>query len=177
MRCTKRETAVTRWRLGAELEFMASVPVSMYRMLLGGLPGVPTLLACAGKLMVAIAATWAVGASLYIISVPVSIGGVTDVVLRDSSTLSAVLVREQSWYEAQGFYGFFWLALFSGLYLMAIRAAWTGNHIALAIMSVTAFALSIVTGFSIGGAYLPAALGLVIGTLMLFASTRLRARC
>jgi len=38
---------------------------------------VPTLFACGGKLIVAIAATWAVGASLYIVSVPVSVGGVT----------------------------------------------------------------------------------------------------
>ena len=40
-----------------------------------------------GKLMVAIAATWAVGASLYILSSPVSVHGVTDLMLRDSSTV------------------------------------------------------------------------------------------
>jgi len=48
---------------------------------------------------------------------------------------------------------------------------------ALAIMSVTAVALPIVTGFSIGGVYLPAALGLFIGTLMFLSSKLLRAQC
>jgi len=107
------------------------------------------LLVRGGKLFVAIAATWAVGASLYIFS----------------------------WYEARGLWGILWLVLFSGLYLLAVRAAWRGNDIALAIMSVTAVALSIVTGFSIGGAYLPAALGLFIGALMFLSSRLLRTQC
>lgn len=159
-----------------QLEFIAPVAVSIYRMLFGGFPGVPAVLACGGKLVIAIAAIWAMGASLCVVSLPVSIGGVTDVLLRDSSTMSAILEREQSWYEAQGFYGFFWLAFFSGLFLMAIRTAWTGNYISLTSIGLTVSVLSIVTGFSIGIAYLPAAIGLLIGTLMLIASRRLRAR-
>ena len=135
------------------------------------------LLVRGGKLIVAIAATWAVGASLYIFSSPVSVHGVTGLMLRDSSTVVEVFTREQSWYEAQGLWGVLWLVFFSGLYLLAVRVAWRGNHIALAIMSVTAVALSIVTGFSIGGAYLPAALGLFIGTLMFLSSKLLRAQC
>ncbi len=135
------------------------------------------LLVRGGKLIVAIAATWAVGASLYIFSSPVSVHGVTDLMLRDSSTVVEAFTREQSWYEAQGLWGILWLVFFSGLYLLAVRVAWRGNHTALAIMSVTAVALSIVTGFSIGGAYLPAALGLFIGTLMFFSSKLLRAQC
>ena len=130
-----------------------------------------------GKLIVAIAATWAVGASLYIFSSPVSVHGVTETLLRDSSTVMEAFTREQSWYEAQGLWGILGLVLFSGFYLMAVRVAWKGNYIALAIMSVTAVALSIITGFSIGGAYLPAALGLFIGTLMFLSSKRLRAKC
>ena len=47
---------------------------------------------------------------------------------------------------------------------------------ALAIVSVTAIALSMVTGFSIGGVYLPAALGLFIGTLMFLSSKLPRSR-
>jgi hypothetical protein len=135
------------------------------------------LLVRGGKLIVAIAATWAVGASLYVFSSPVSLHGVTDLMLRDSSTVVEAFTREQSWYEARGLWGILWLVLFSGLYLLAVRAAWRGNHIALAIMSVTAVALSIVTGFSIGGVYLPAALGLFIGSLMFLLSKLLRAQC
>jgi hypothetical protein len=65
------------------------------------------------------------------------------------------------------------LVVFSGIYLLAVRAAWSGKHIALAILSVMAVALSIVTGFSIGLAYLPAALGLLVGMLMILSSTLL----
>jgi hypothetical protein len=124
------------------------------------------LLVRGGKLIVVISATWAVGASLYIFSLPVSVHGVTDIVFRDSSTVVEAFTREQSWYEVQGLSGTLWLVFFSGLYLVAVRVAWNGNHTALAIMSVTAVALSVVTGFSIGGAYLPAALGLFIGSMM-----------
>ncbi len=135
------------------------------------------LLVRGGKLIVAIAATWAVGASLYIFSVPVSVHVVTDVMLRDSSTIMEAFTREQSWYEARGLWGILWLIFFSGLYLLAVRVAWRGDHIALAIISVTVVALSIVTGFSIGGAYLPAALGLIIATLMFLSTKLLRAQC
>ena len=135
------------------------------------------LLVRSGKLLVAIAATWAVGASVYIFSSPVSVHGKTELMLRDSSTVVEAFARDQSWYQAQGLWGILWLVIFSGLYLLAVRVAWKGNHIALAITSVTAVALSIVTGFSIGGAYLPAALGLFIGTLMFLSSKLLGAKC
>jgi hypothetical protein len=138
---------------------------------------VQKLLVRGGKLIVAIAAIWAAGASLYIFSSPVSVHGVKELLLRDSSTVVEVFTREQSWYEAQGLWGTFGLVFFSGLYLLAVRVAWKGNHIALAILSVTAIALSIVTGFSIGGAYLPAALGLFIGALMFISSRLLREQC
>ena len=130
-----------------------------------------------GKFIVAIAAIWAVGASLCIFLMPVSVHGVTDLMLRDSSAVVEAFTRKQSWYQAQGLWGVLWLVFFSGLYLLAVRLSWSGNHIALAIMSVTAVALSIVTGFSIGGAYLPAALGLFIGTLMFLSSKLLRSQC
>ena len=135
------------------------------------------LLVHGGRLIVAIAATWAVGTSLYILSLPVSAHGVTAIMLRDSSTVMEAFTREQSWYEAQGLLGILWLVLFSGLYLLAVRAAWRDNHLALAGMSVAAVALSVITGFSIGGAYLPAALGLCIATAIFLSSKFLRKPC
>ncbi|MFT5501383.1 MAG: hypothetical protein ACI88G_001520 [Woeseiaceae bacterium] len=127
-------------------------------------------LVCGGKVIVALAATWALGASLYIFFSPVSVHGVSSVMLRDSATVVEEFSREQSWYEAQGLWGVLWLVIFSGLYLLAVRLAWRGNINALASVSATAIALSIVTGFSIGGAYLPAALGLLIGTVVFLLS-------
>ena len=72
------------------------------------------LLVCGGKLIVAIAAVWAVGASLYIFSSPVSVHGVTGLMLRDSSTVVETFTREQSWYEAQGLWGILWLVFLVG---------------------------------------------------------------
>ena len=135
------------------------------------------LLVRSGKFLVAMAAIWAVGASLYIFSSPVSVHGKTDLLLRDSSTVVEAITLEQSWHEAQGLWGILSLVFFSGLYLLADRVAWKGNRIALAITSVTAVALSLVTGFSIGSAYLPAAFGLFIGKLMFLSSNLLRAQC
>ena len=118
----------------------------------------------------ATAAVWAVGASLYIFSSPVTISGVTGTLRRDLSEVVEVFTRQQSWYEAQGLWGVLVLVIFSGFYLLALRVAWRGRYRALAIMGVVAVALSIVSGFSIGAAYLPAALGLFIGALVLLSS-------
>ncbi len=124
-----------------------------------------------GKFIVATAATWAVGASLYIFFSPVTTSGVTGILRRDSSEVVEFFTRQQSWYETQGLWGVIVLIIFSGLYILAVRVAWRGKYGALTIMGVVALALSIVSGFSIGGAYLPAALGLLIGALVLLASS------
>lgn len=135
------------------------------------------LLVRVGKAIVAIAATWAVGASLYIFLSPVSAHGVKGVMFHDSGTIVDVMTREQSWYEAQGLWGTFWLVFFSGLFLAALHLAWRGNYAGLVILGMLAVALSVVTGFSIGGAYLPAALGLFIASLLLLTSRLVPARC
>jgi hypothetical protein len=119
-----------------------------------------------GKIIVAIAAAWAVGASLTIFFSPVSISGVTATLRRDSSEVVEVFTRQQSWYQAQGLWGVLVLVIISGFYLLALRVAWRGRYRALMVMGVVAVALSIVTGFSIGAAYLPAALGLFTGALL-----------
>ena len=123
-----------------------------------------------GKFIVAIATAWAVGASLYIFYSPMTISGVRGTLLRDSSEVVEVFTRQQSWYEAQGLWGVLVLVIFSSFYLLAFRVAWRGKYTTLAVMGVVAIALSIVSGFSIGAAYLPAAFGLFIGALLLLSS-------
>jgi len=142
-----------------------------------GLYQVHKLLADGSKIMVAIAAIWAVGAAFYIFSMPVSMHGVREIMVQGGSNVIEAPFREQSWYEAQGVLGSFWLVLLAGIYLLAVRPAWRGDHVTLAILSVIAVALSVVTGFSIGAAYMPAAFGLLIGVLLLISSRLLRARC
>ena len=129
-----------------------------------------------GKLIVAMAGSWAIGASLFIFFSPVTARGVTSRMFRDSSIVVETFTRQQSWYEAQGLWGVVVLVIFAGIYLLAVQLAWRSNYVALTILSVIAIALSIVGGFSIGGIYLPAALGLFIGSLIFLSSKLLRSR-
>ena len=113
--------------------------------------------------MLLAAAAWAVGVSLYILFSPVTISGVTGTLRHDSSEFLETFTKQQSWFEAQGLWGVLVLVIFSGFYLLALRVAWKGKYRALSVMGIVAIAMSVVTGFSIGGAYLPSAVGLLIG--------------
>jgi hypothetical protein len=120
-----------------------------------------------GKFIVAIAAVWAVAASLFILFSPTTVSGVTATLRHDSSEVVEVFTRQQSWYAAQGIWGILVLVIFCALYILAVRLAWVGKYRALIFLSVIAIGLSILTGFSIGAAYLPAALGMFVGALVL----------
>ena len=130
-----------------------------------------------GKSVVALAAAWAVGASIYVFFSPLSGQGVTARrTFGESGSVVETFMTEQSWYEAQGLWGIFVLAIFAGIYLFAVRLAWNGHYIALTIVSVISIALSIIAGFSIGGIYFPAAVGLLVGALILLAARSLKSR-
>ncbi len=130
-----------------------------------------------GKFVVALAATWAVGASIYIFFSPLTGQGVTaGRTFGESGIVVETYVTEQSWYEAQGLWGVFVLVVFAGIYLFAVQLAWNGRYIALTIVSVITIALSIIAGFSIGGIYFPAAVGLVVGALILLSARLLTSR-
>ena len=129
-----------------------------------------------GKLIVAIAASWAIGASLYIFFAPITVVSTPSKLFRDSTVVVETFTRELSWFEAQGLWGVFVLLMFAGLYLLAARLAWRSQYTGLTILSLIAIAVSIIAGFSIGGIYLPAALGLLAGALILLSSKLLRSR-
>ena len=127
-----------------------------------------------GKLLVGTAAVWAVGVSLYIFFTPMNVSGVTGAMTRNSDEILKFFTRQQSWYEAQGPGGVIALAVFSGVYLLALGVTWKRNYQALAIICAIAVALTVIAGFSIGVAYVPAALGLLIATPMLLSSKWLK---
>ena len=127
----------------------------------------PGLLTRIGKYAVAIAASWAVGVSLYILFSPVNVSGVTATLRRNADEVVEVFTRQQSWYEVQGLWGVMVLVIFCAFYLLAVRVAWQGNYKSLMVMGFVGVALSILSGFSIGAAYLPAALGLLFGAVVL----------
>jgi hypothetical protein len=134
------------------------------------------ILVYGGKLIVAIAVLWAIGASLYIVFTPISVQGTRSRLYRDSTVVIETFTSEQSWYGAQGLWGVFVLVVFAALYLLAARLAWRNQYTGLTILSLIAIALSIVGGFSIGGIYLPAALTLFAGALILLSSNPVRSR-
>ena len=76
------------------------------------------MLVSSGKFMVAMAALWATGASLFIFFYPISTQGVTGTLYRNSRIVIETYSREQSWYGAQGLWGIFVLVVFTGLYLL-----------------------------------------------------------
>lgn len=135
------------------------------------------LLVRGGKLVVVIAAIWAVGVSLYIFHLPVSMHGISGVIFSNSGAVVEAVTKEQSWYETHGLWGLLWLVIFSGIYLVAIRIAWSGNYTGLLIVGVIATTLSVITGFSIGGAYLPAGIGVLTGSLMFLSSRMVISEC
>ena len=120
-----------------------------------------------GRFIVALAASWAVGASFYIFFTPVNMSGVSSSLRHDTGEIVEVFTRQQSWYEAQGRWGVLVLVIFAAFYVLALPVAWRGNSKGLIIMAVFAIALSVISAFSIGAAYLPAALGLLAGSLLL----------
>ena len=120
-----------------------------------------------GKSLVAVAAGWAVTVSLYLFFSPVSVHTETATAVSGASDSVKSAVSTQSWYQVQGLWGSIVLILFAGLYILALYLAWRPALIALAILSVAALTLSYLAGFSIGLLYLPSALGLLIGTVLL----------
>ncbi len=129
-----------------------------------------------GKLTVAIATAWAIGASLYIFFAPITIVSTPSKLFRDSTVVVETFTRELSRFEAQGLWGVFVLLMFAGLYLLSARLAWRSQYTGLTILSLIAITMSIIAGFSIGGISLPAALGLLAGALVLLSSRLLRSQ-
>lgn len=123
-----------------------------------------------GKFIVLIAALSAVGASLLIFFTPQTITIESSTTVANGTGVVERFTQKQSWYQAQGLWGSLVLVLFAGFYLLAYRSSVKGNFLALAIMSIVGIALTFVSGFSIGPFYLPAAVGLFIGMLLMVVS-------
>ena len=99
-----------------------------------------------GKILAGVAAAWALGASIYVATSRIELGPI----------------------------GIAWLFVFCGLYLLALRFAWRVSPAALAGFALAAIALSMITGFSIGRAYVPGAFALVLSTHLLATSRMLQ---
>jgi hypothetical protein len=120
-----------------------------------------------GKNLVLLSALWAVGAGLYIFFSPQIIHGVKALSTAGEPQIVEEFTIEKSWYQVQGLWGTLILFILGAFYVVAVRLAWKGALPALAGLSVISLVLSYLTGFSIGGFYLPAAISLFVGMLLL----------
>jgi hypothetical protein len=126
-----------------------------------------------GRFLVVLAACWAIGASLFVLFSPQTVHVMSATAAPGEPQIVEEFTLEKSWYEVQGLWGTIVLVIFAGLYVAAVRFAWRAAYPALPILSVIALALSYLAGLSIGAFYLPAALALFVGMLLLMLSRRL----
>ena len=85
----------------------------------------------------------------------------------DGAVTTEVSSKQVSFYAVQGAHGIFVLVVFallysSGLYFLRIGRPWLA-----VIGSVLALTLTLLAGFSVGPAYLPAALAAMVGTALI----------
>lgn len=124
-----------------------------------------------GYALVLIAALWAIGISIYIFFAPQVIQGVTATTVPGEPQVVEEFTTVTTWYKVQGLWGSILLGLFAGLYVLGVVLARRANYRFLAGLCVVALSLSYLAGLSIGLLYLPAALSMALGTLMMiFAS-------
>lgn len=111
-----------------------------------------------------LAAIWALGVSLYILVAPHGAGLSSTTGPGGQITPSFV---SSPFYDVQGQWGVFLLAVFALLYLSASLSASLKNKALLVITSVAACTLTILAGLSIGLLYFPAMFAVMAGWMVL----------
>jgi hypothetical protein len=128
------------------------------------------LLVSIGRFLVVLAALWAIGMSVTLFFTPITIDEITAAALPNDSGSVEHNTIQQSWYQVQGLWGSFILVLVAGFYGLGTYLARRKAYRLLGVMCLIAFVFSCVAGFSIGLLYLPSALCLTLGTLLLWLS-------
>jgi len=123
-----------------------------------------------GRLAVILAAFWAIGVSGFLFFSPITVHEITATTVPNGSSSVEQFTREKSWYQVQGLWGSLVLVLVAGFYASGLYLAWRTAYAGLVALSVIALIFSYVAGLSIGFLYLPSALSLIIGTVLLWLS-------
>jgi hypothetical protein len=118
------------------------------------------------RILFILAALWAIWASLNILFVPMTTQEVF-VISADGSQTEERTTSQISWYEAQGWWGVTIVVIFAFLYLLVGSLAYFDYLPGLAISSFFALVLTVLAALSIGGAYAPSLLGMILGWLFL----------
>ncbi len=118
------------------------------------------------RILFILAALWAILASLYIIFVPMTTQEIV-VISADGSQTEERTIRQISWYKAQGWWGIIIVVIFAFIYSAVGLLAYFDHLPGLAIVSLFALVLTLLAALSIGGAYAPSLLGVILGWLFL----------
>lgn len=121
-----------------------------------------------GFALVLIAALWAIGVSIYIFFSPQVVQEITATNVPGEPQVVEEITTVTTWYKVQGLWGSIALVLFAGIYVLGVVLARRSSFRVLAILCVVALLLSYLAGLSIGLLYLPAALALSLGALLMF---------
>jgi hypothetical protein len=119
------------------------------------------------RILFALAALWALLAGLVILLIPMGTR-VTETL--SSSGASETTVRQLSWFESQGWWGIWILVAFAALYYGPFHFFRRGSRALAALFAVAAILITVLAGFSVGLFYVPAAIALLIGLVLLLSS-------
>jgi hypothetical protein len=115
------------------------------------------------------AAMWAIGTGLWFALSPFTVQ--VTATSTGGATSSRIITRQISFYQAQGAWGIFVLVVFgllysSGFYFYRIGRRWLAS-----LGSALALMLTSLAGFSVGPAYLPAAVALMVALALILYTT------
>lgn len=115
------------------------------------------------------AAIWGVLAGLFILFVPM---GTSVSVTVTSNGVGDTTITHPSFFEMQGWWGVGILIAFAALYYGPFHFFRRGSRALAALFAVAAIVLTVLAGFSIGLFYLPAALMLLVGLILVSFSSK-----
>lgn len=122
------------------------------------------------KTLFALAAASSALAGLWIALTPQTIHHITAVQEGADPSTAIETTAQVSWYQVQGWWGIAILIIFAALYSLPTYFLWRGRFVAVGVFAVLALLLTFLAGFSIGGIYLPAAIALLLGLVLLVIS-------
>ena len=127
------------------------------------------LLNILSKSLAAATAMWAAGIAVYFLFfAQVTIRGVNLSATTGQPPVSQAYTQYQNWALYNGVSGVTAVLAFALLLIAGAYTAWRGSLGALVLLTVLALVASFITGFSIGGAFLPGAFGLLASLILRF---------
>jgi hypothetical protein len=114
----------------------------------------------------ALAGIWAIGASLYTLLWSTTFEAVSAECVPGNTCEMEEVIRQVSWYEAQGLWGVFILLLFALLYSSTWFFSYRGIYNLVGLLCLVAVAMTFRTGM-IGLLYFPSVVAVVVGWLLL----------